>query len=595
MPVLAGVILASAVTSVAWWTIRPSTPLTITRFSFTLAEGQLFTNLGRQLVAISPDGTQMVYVANLRLYLRSMSELEVWPIPGTETLQGVVNPVFSPDGRSIAFFSGGDRTLKKIAVSGGAAVTLCPADNPFGMSWGRDGIVFGQGSKGIMRVSPNGGTPELLVSVNGNEVAHGPQMLPDGQTVLFTLATGGALNQWDTAHIVVQLLRSGERQTLIAGGSHARYLPTGHLVYALGGVLFAVPFDLKRLAVTGEPVPIVEGIRRSLAANTGTADFSVSDTGSLVYVPGPASTTAAQVGLALIDRKGVVEPLKLPSGPYQFPRVSPDGKRVAFATDDGKEADVWTYELTGTSSMRRLTFGGKNRFPIWSADGARVAFQSDREGNLGIFWQRADGGTAERLTKPDRGTSHVPESWSPKGERFLFSVTKDTNFSLWTFSLQDKKATPFGAVQSSAPITSVFSPDGQCVAYASRETGGSEIYVQPFPSTGAKYQVSKNSVSYSPVWSPDGKELLYIPGGGSFAVVSVTTHPSVTFGNPVPVPRPFIGLGLTTARNYDITPDGQRFVGVVSAAQTQSGTPATLHIQVVLNWFEELKRLVPVK
>ena len=189
-----------------------------------------------------------------------------------------------------------------------------------------------------------------------------------------------------------------------------------------------------------------------------------------------------------------MEPLKLPPGPYQHPRASPNGTQIAFATDDGKEAIVWIYELGGTASMRRLTFGGKNRFPIWSADGQRVAFQSDREGDLGIFWQRADGsGAAERLTKPDQGTSHVPESWSPKGERFLFGVTKGSSVSLWTFSLQDKKATQFADVQSPNPINAAFSPDGRWVAYTVTEGAGTGIYVQPFPATGAKYLVSKTT------------------------------------------------------------------------------------------------------
>lgn len=228
----------------------------------------------------------------------------------------------------------------------------------------------------------------------------------------------------------------------------------------------------------------------------------------------------------LIDRKGVVEPLKLPSGPYEFPRISPDGKRVTFGTDDGKEAIVWTYDLSGATSMRRLTFGGRNRFPIWSADGERVAFQSDREGDLGIFWQRADGtGTAERLTKPEQGTSNVAESWSPKGEQFLFSVIKASNNSLWTFSLQDKKATPFGGVLSSNPSGAVFSPDGRWVAYQSNEAGRLDaVCVQPFPATGAKYQISKGDDGHHPLWSPDGSELFYIPGPGQFVVVSIATQ-----------------------------------------------------------------------
>jgi Tol biopolymer transport system component len=333
--------------------------------------------------------------------------------------------------------------------------------------------------------------------------------------VLFTIATANTRDGWDKAQIVVQSLKTSERKTLVMGGSDGRYVPTGHIVYALSGVLFAVPFDLRHLNVTSGPVPIVEGVSRSNTGAPGVAHFSVSSTGSLVFVPGPASTSSAQSDLALFDRKGGVEPLKLPPGPYEVPRVSPDGKRVAFGTTDGKEAIVWIYDLSGTSAARRLTVGGNNRFPTWSSDGQRVAFQSDREGDLGIFWQRADGtGTAERLTKPDQGTAHVPESWSPGGDRFLFRVTKGQNVTLWTFSLKDKKPEPFGGVQSTEPTHAVFSPDGRWVAYhiRSNETGRGALWVQPFPATGAKYQVATENPGHL-VWSPDGKELFYALAG----------------------------------------------------------------------------------
>jgi serine/threonine-protein kinase len=304
----------------------------------------------------------------------------------------------------------------------------------------------------------------------------------------------------------------------------------------------------------------------------------------------------------LTDRKGGSERLKLPPGSYEHPRVSPDGKRVAFGTDDG-EAIVWIYDLAGTTSMRRLTFGGRNRFPIWSADGQHVAFQLDRDGDLGIFWQRADGtGAAERLTKPDQGTSHVPQSWSPDGKRFLFEATKGSNISLWMFSLEDKKAMPFGAVQSGTPITAAFSPDGRWVAYHSDETGRDAIYVQPFPATGAKYQIPTNDpsqVDHHPVWSSDGKEIFYIPAQGALAAVSVATQPGFAFGNAVPVPRTFIteNSAPINERNYDLTRDG-KIVGAMQASeseQSQTGTPTAPEIRVVLNWHEELKARVPAK
>jgi serine/threonine-protein kinase len=222
-----------------------------------------------------------------------------------------------------------------------------------------------------------------------------------------------------------------------------------------------------------------------------------------------------------------------------------------------------------------------------------VAFQSDREGDFGIFWQRADGtGTPERLTRPQQGESHVPLSWSPDGERFLFSVSKGANFSLWTFSLMDRKAAPFGAVESSLLPNAVFSPDGRWVAYESRETAGSRgVFLQPFPSTGERYQISISSGGAFPVWSSDGKELFFAePASVELTVVSITTRPSPTFGNPTHVPRAgFFAARSENLRNFDIAPDDNRQIGVVDAGETQP------QIRVVLNWFEELRQRVRTK
>jgi eukaryotic-like serine/threonine-protein kinase len=579
LPVVATAVVASAMVGAAAWMLRspaPSSP--VTRFAFALGEGQQFGVTNNQTLAVSPDGTRLVYVANNQLYLRSMSDLEARPIPGTQQMAPSFTPVSSPDGQSIAFHSTVDRAVKKIAVSGGAAVTICPAVQPFvGMNWDSGGIVFGQ-AKGIMRVSANGGQPAVVVSVKDGEVMYGPQVLPGGEWLLFTLATAATADGWDKAQIVVQSLKSSERRTLVSGGSDGRYLPTGHLVYALGGVLFAVPFDLPRLAVTGGPVPVVEGVRRS-SGSSGTAHFSVSSTGSLVFVPGPASTSSALSDLALVDRNGAVQPLKLPPGAYEYPRLSPDGKRIAFGSDDGKDAIVWIYDVTGTSSARRLTLGGRNRVPVWSADGERVAFQSDRDGDLGLFWQRAEGTTAaERLTKPDKDTAHVPESWSPDGKTLLFSVAKGSSYAVAALSLTDNKLTPVGGIQSSFPPSATFSPDGRWVAYTAPGPAGS-LFVQPFPTTGATYPISKGN-GFHPMWSPDGKELFYFTGGGNsqFVVVSVTTRPTLTFGNPVSVPRPFAPSSQGLERN-SVTRDGKRFLGVVAAGQnTASGAPAAPQI-----------------
>ncbi len=597
MPIVATAIIASGLTGLGVWTARRSTPLPVVRFTLTLPEGQQFTNTGRQTIAISPDGTQIVYVANRRLYLRSISALEPRPISGAEAEGGVLSPAFSPDGQSIVFWSGDDQTLKRIAVTGGAAVTICPADRPFGVRWDRDVIVAGQGGKGILRVPAGGGKPEFIVSVKTGELAYGPELLPDGQTVLFTLATGTATERWDKAQVVAQSLKTGERHVIIDGGSDARYLSTGHLVYAQGGVLFATPFNPGRLSTGAAPLSIVEGVRRSEGGQTGVAHFSIANTGSLVYVPGPVSGSAAPVDLALMDRTGGVAKLKVPSGAYTVPRISPDGKRVALGIEDARGANVWIYDLSTGSSIRQLTFGGRNRFPVWTADNQRIAFQSDREGDPGIFWQRADGtDTARRLTRPDPGSSHIPQSWSPTQDRFLFGVSTGSGISLWTFSVPDSKAERFSQVSSIFPPNARFSPDGRWVAYSlypsstaiDNPTADTGIFVEPFPSTGAQYRISSRGLH--PLWSPDGRELFY--SSGALVAVTVTTARGFDFSSPAQLPGPLQLAGPSAATAYDIMPDGKQLIGLVPAGQGQAGMSA--QIQVVLNWFEELKRQAPL-
>jgi eukaryotic-like serine/threonine-protein kinase len=587
--VVAALLVGGVVTGAAIWELRPAPVLPITRFPVMLPQDQTFTNTGRVLVAISPDGSQMVYVANQRLYRRVMSELEARPIPGAESAQGVLNPVFSPDGRSIVFAS--DRMLKKIAVNGGASVTLCTIDPVFGISWGTDGIVVGQGPKGILRVSENGGKPEVLVQVNANESAQGPQILPGGEAIMFTAGPGP--DQWDQGKTYVQSLKPGsQRKLIIDGGSDARYVSTGHIVYAYGGSLFAVPFELKRLQVTGGQVPVLEGVRRSAS---GSAQFSFSDTGSLVYVPGPLQVAGgADRTLALLDRKAGVERLKLPPKAYSFPRLSPDGKRVAVSTDD-KDANVWIIELSGDTAPRQLTLGGVNRYPVWSADGQWVAFQSDREGDLGIFWQKADGtGTAERLTKPEKGIAHIPDSWSKDGKKLSYTVVKGSEASVSIFSLPDKTSTVFAEKAGAFIGRSAFSPDGQWLVYQSTETGIDQLFVQPFPATGAKYPIVKGG---QPVWSPDGREIVYNPGPGIIGVVSIATRPTFSFGQPTILPGGTSGLQskapLTDPRVWDFAPDGKRLLG--ATISNIDGTAFLSQVQVVLNWFNDLHQRVPVK
>jgi len=604
IPLAAAAGLGAGVVAAAMFSLRtPTSSPVVTRFALTLDRGTVFTTPFMRSIAVSPDGKRIAFVANRHLYVRSLSEFDARPIAGSDMTGFMGQPEFSPDGSSIVFWAGmqggRDNALKKIAVGGGTAQTLTKAAIfPYGITWSSAGIIFGTRDKGIMRISPDGGEPERLVVVKENEMASVPQMLPDGQTLLYTLAPNTA--SWDDARVVVQSLKSGARKTVVARGTSARYLPSGHILYAVGGILFAVVFDLQQLEAVGGPVQVVEGVLRTSGNPliAFEAQFGVSPNGSLAYIPGPVNAES-QLDLAWTDRTGKVEPLKLSPGSYVNPRLSPDGRRVAFGVDDGTKADIWVHDVSGGSSPRRLTFGGHNRFPVWSSDGQHLVFQSDRDGDAGLFQQRADvSGTAERLTTADRGTSHIPDSWSPKDNTLLFDVVKNSNVSLWTLSLDGKKAAAFGQFEASDPTGAVFSPDGRWVAYSAGVRPASHyIYVQPFPATREWYQITAEADDgHHPQWSQDGKELFFI-GPGRLVSVGITTQPRFSVGTAVSIPRGFTeGNGASNVRSYDVSPDGQRFIGVVVASiPGQSAAVEGPQLLVVSNWFEELKQRVPVK
>jgi eukaryotic-like serine/threonine-protein kinase len=585
--------IGAAVGGGLMWALQRPAPSPVMRSRFVLPADQQFGTFIRQVIGVSPNGSEIVYQASGQLILRTLSDLTTRPITAAESstrFNANANPVFSPDGRFIAYYDG---ALKKIATRGGTPVTLCATDLPWGMSWDGDAIVFGQGPKGIRRVSANGGTPEQLVTVAGSDLTAHPQMLPGRRAVLFTLATAASEGEirWDSARIVVQTLGSDERKVLIEGGSDARYLSTGHIVFAQGATLFAVPFDEQRLEVTGGRVPVVEGVMRNSFIGDGSAHYSVSETGTLVFVPAELLASAGRI--ISMDAKGVVTPVLPPSG-YRSLRISPNGRAVAYDAEDGAEADIWIYELAGGGPPRRLTFRGRNHYPIWSPDGQRIVFQSDREATPGLYWQRADGtGTAERLTMPDKGTSHIPESWSPTGDRVSFSAMTAAGVSLWTFSLPDKKAEQFGNVQSFSALNSEFSPDGRWLAYTLRTSTTANIFVEPFPATGEKQQITTGN-GHHPVWLANG--LSYRIAGGQQVIVPVDTTSRFTVGNPVPVvSRPLPVVVSSANRSYDLTRDGTRVMAVSRDSDPRSGVASAQQIEIVVNWTEELKRLVPTK
>jgi eukaryotic-like serine/threonine-protein kinase len=607
VPLASAMVLASALTSAVWWISRPRVPTSIvTRFAIPLGDNDQLSVDPFRAVAISADGSRIAYASNRGLILQSMSTATQKVVVSADDANRIVTPAFSPDGQSLVYVARGLRVgaagaaIQRIVIDGGPAVTLSQVEQfPLGVDWDEDGIVYGDSARGALRISPNGGKLEVLVAAGKGELIQGASVLPGKSAVLFALATGfqpGAaptLAVWDAARIVVQTLPGGQRKTLIEGGSDPHYLPTGHLLYVRGGTIFAVPFDVDRLQVTGGPIPVLEGVARSITARTasGFAQFAVSASGSIVYVGGPAQLSD-QPRLIVMDRNGVIEALKVPAGVYERPRVSPNGTQVAFNSDDPKSAAIWIYDLSGNSSIRQLTFDGRNRFPVWSADGSYVAFQSDREGDAAIYWQRSDGSAkAERLTRAKPGDTHVPESWSKDGKHFLYSVATGTTQSLWVYSLGSRTGVPFGDVQSGRLISPTFSPDGHWVAY-SVLADANQLFVQPFPATGAKYRVG---IGARPQWSPDGRELFFFNPNAT-SVVTVTTSPSFSVSNPTKLPfNVYSGRGPGFGRDVDVMPDGKRFVGIVPPDAGLSGVSGVRQFEVVLNWFEVLKQRVPVK
>jgi Tol biopolymer transport system component len=309
-------------------------------------------------------------------------------------------------------------------------------------------------------------------------------------------------------------------------------------------------------------------------------------------LPGTVSASG-RLDLALFDRKGQVESLKLPPGTYETPRFSPDGTRIAFANEDTTGSNVWILQVGSATPPQRLTFGGRDRFPLWSPDGSRVAFQSDREGDAAIFVQPSDGtGAAERLTKPEPATVHVPEAWSPDGKQLLVAVRKDAVITLWTLQLNDRMLARAGNIESIVLTGAVFSPDGRHIAYTALPRGERQatVFVEPFPTTGAVHQISQNSDAHHVVWSHDGSELLYVPAPGRLFAVKVQTSPRFAVLSASGV-FPYSGLlgPPTVARNYDITPDGGRVVGRIVSVDNGIAT-AAIGIHVVHNLLDELQR-----
>jgi serine/threonine-protein kinase len=548
----------------------------------------------RTALAISSDGRFVVYSAieenpgpqaKPRLFLRRMDQSDAYPINGTE---GGINPFLSPDDRWVGFWA--DGKLKKVSVEGGVPSTLCDASMLFGANWGRDNsIIFADGLEmGLSRISAEGGKPEILTKPDPKreEASHRlPSWLPNGKAVLFTVMR----HLWDPRPWLCLLrLDTREWRVLLQNAADARYVPTGHLVFLRQGTLMAVRFDLAGMEVIGQPVELLENVMQAFASNafsnSGAGQFGISDTGALIYAAG-GIVPPPDNSLVWVDQRGIEEPVTALQFPFLIPRLSPDGKRIAYATAAG-ESQVWVYNLvTGTNS--RLTDEGVADFPIWSPDGKRLLFGWAKSLVENLFWQPYDGNSPkERLTTSPY--LQQPGSWSPDGETVAFvELRPDTGQDIAVLDVRSGRVSPFLNSQFKERYPE-FSPDGRWIAYTSTESARDEVYVRPFPGPGTKYPIS-NDGGIEPLWARDSRKLFYrwqdqvwvvdVQIDGGFAA----SKPRLLFKNP--------GFGHSDpSRNYDLSLDGRLFLMV--KPELRKPAPVTEMI-LIQNWFEELKRLVP--
>ena len=550
-----------------------SQPLTKLSINLPEAEGLAFgSSIG---LAVSPDGRRIVYVGkngtSTQLYLRPLDKAEARPIPDTEGAASF--PFFSPDGQSVGFFA--DGKLKRVSLNGGPLITVCTAAGWVGGGWNsQDTIVFAARG-GLYRVAASGGEPEILATPDAEKGEGGytcPKFLPGGKALFFDV------NANNHRQIRVLSLETGEQKVVVDDGINAYYAPTGHLVYQGQAALLAAPFDLARLEVAGSPVPVLKGIKG--------VDYALAADGTLAYVPG-ASGWLPPSSLVWVDREGTEQVVTEDKQGYIQPRISPDGRRFAIAVVEDNQTDVWVYDLD-SDSLRRLTYEGSyNDWPVWTPDGQWIVFTSQRQGQFHIYRKRADGSSGAELLATRQSRSY-PSSWSPDGNVLALTERPSGNTDV-SILLKEDGGTPRPFISSPENEWSPqFSPNGKWLAYVSIRTGtdrSNSVYVRPYPEPDVTWLVlGKQDFRMWPqlAWSPDGSELFHCDGE-KMTAVSVQMEPEFKAA------QPRVLFEGSYYPGFDISPDGQRFLMIKMEMETESSP-----IHVVLNWFEELKRLVPV-
>ena len=614
---VAAMLLAAAVAAglAVWTSARPDTaPADVMRFTITPPEeAPMSVALGPRDLTISPDGTLIVYDGvppgrNLpRLHIRRLDGNDAVPVRGADVAMG---PFVSPDGEWVGFISQeSPTTLRKISVLGGQPLTVTESSNLIlGTSWGFDDrIVFGTFDAGLFRVSAAGGEPELLTTLDAElgETSHSwPSIIPDRNAVLFVISTGSPLL---TGQLAVLDLASGAVTRLGLAGIGPHYTPTGHLVYAAEDAsVRAVAFDVDALEVTGSPVPLIENI---VVKENGTADFSISDGGKLLYTLRTADLEVSRT-LTWVDRQGGRESVSgLPENLYSSVALSPDGTDVAvniYEVSGGGTTAIWTVDLERGTLNRLTNESGSTTNPLWTLDGRRIVY-GGREGRIdgrsteararwGLFWRNADGtGDTEPLITMDEAASLSPWAWSPDGAWLLFQRRLGNQDDIGMLSMEGDRSVEWLFDSEFGESGPTISPDGNWIAYASSRSGPREVYVERFPELGDRHVVSTDGGG-RPRWSPDGRELFY-RGDGSMMAVTVDTDegPGFSAGTPSVVSEGVIFLQRDNAA-YDVAADGDRLL-VISPnrgiADTLGDVFLSPPIHVVLNWFTELQARVP--
>jgi serine/threonine-protein kinase len=535
--------------------------------------------VGGESLALSPDGTRFAYSSLTNLLIRRMDGQGTDVAPGGT---GITNPFFSPDGEWIGFFDDG---LRRAPSAGGPAILITAStERPAGATWGIDDTIVYATTAGLYRIGTDGGEPRLLARpalAGGERLYAWPRFLPDGQSVLFTILPQESINGAQIAWLDLETL---ETKHVLTGGIAARYVPTGHLVYVAGQALMAVAFDLRTREARGSPVAM-PGINVATSPDNGAAEFAISSTGTLAFISPTAPARASLSTLTWVDRDGNEEPLPLAPGNYVYPRISPDGTRIAIDIR-GENRDIWIWDIE-RASLARLTDGPTEDItPVWTRDGERVFFASDRAGNFDVYSQSADGAGEARVEIADPKFQY-PASFSPDGTQL---VVNEEFVDLSILDLTQQSLKPL-LHRDAVDFASDLSADGNWIAYESDESDAQwEIYLRPFPEVGeGREKVSVDGGRY-PRWGPAGSgELYYVALGGGMMAVTVDSTPSLRIGRATKLFDTAPPQRGRQNRDYDVAPDG-RFIIVKPTAATSSDS---LNVSVVLNWFEELREQMP--